>query len=200
MYDSILSALYTAAMMDPHEIDWFDVSRLLDGTPCQRSAAEALLNARLMEKLGAYSPVLCGTVPIDCDLPESDLDMVCYAPDLDRMHEYLSAELGEMPGFAIKQKNLFGVDSVICRLQLGVWPVEIVAQPLPVQHQRAYGHMLAEALLLYRGGPEINDIIRGLKRRGLSTEEAFASHFGLPGDPYEALLHLYKEQFGVAFD
>ena len=187
-------------MIDPRDINWFDISRLLSGTPHQRSAAETLFDVRLMEKLSEYSPVLCGTVPIDCDLPGSDLDIVCHAPDLDDIHGRLIDVWNNATGFVIKRKELFGVDSIISRFQFGDWPVEIVAQPLPVQRQRAYGHMLAEALLLYRGGPEINDIIRGFKRRGLSTEEAFARHFDLPGDPYETLFLLYKEQFNGTAD
>ena len=160
-------------MTDPRDIDWFDLSRLLDGTSRQRSAANALMRAGVTEKLSFYSPVLCGTVPIDCDLPSSDLDVVCHASDMDQLTAELQRGLSGKPDFVLKRKNLFGIDSIICRFCLEDWPVEIVAQSLPVQRQRAYGHMLAEALLLYQGKPETNDLIRALKRRGLSTEEAF---------------------------
>ena len=178
--------------MDARDINWFDLSRLLEGTPSQRSAALALKRLRLFELLEDYTPALCGTVPIDCELPSSDLDVVCHAPRRLVFEETLRIHFGDLPDFTCAVKTLVGEASVVCRFAFEGWRVEIVGQDVAVPLQRAFAHMVAEAHLLAGGPPSARDSIRDLKRQGLSTEEAFARLFGLQGDPYDALYGLYR--------
>jgi RimJ/RimL family protein N-acetyltransferase len=182
----------TARGFNPHRVAWRDPVRLLAGTPRQRDAALTLREAAILEKLSRRDAVLCGTVPIDCDIAGSDLDIVCRAPDLDDFAAELAALFAGESGLLIKRKHLIGIPTVICRFTRGAWPVEIVGQPMPVADQRAYGHMLAEAMLLAVSPLGTNERIRALRREGLSTEAAFGRHFHLPGDPYLALLDIYR--------
>lgn len=181
-------------MDDPRQIDWFDLSRLLSGTTTQRSAARALVRLRIMELLADYTPALCGTVPLGCDLPTSDLDIACCAPRLPPFAEVLRAHFGDQPGFECRTEPLGGVRSVVARFRTGRRRIEVVGQELPIFRQRAFVHMLAEALLLQRAGPEAIGEVRRLKREGRTTEEAFGELFALAGDPYEALVAIYERE------
>jgi hypothetical protein len=179
------------------ETNWFDITQLLGGTATQRSAAKTLINLRVFELLEDYTPALCGTVPIDCDIAGSDLDVICQTGRLVPFEETLRIHFGELPGFSCRRKKLAGVPSVVARFFVGGWRIEIIGQTIPVPRQRAFAHMLAEALLLSRAEYGANESIRELKRRGLTTEESFGELFSLPGDPYEALTHIYESEIAT---
>jgi len=179
---------------EAREINWFDISRLLGGTPSQQSAARTLLSLGIFDHLEEYTPVLCGTVPIDCDLPGSDLDIVCHAPRLIPFEETVRMFFGEAPRFRCRRKKLLGIPSVVTRFPAGRWSIEIVGQDVPVLQQRAFAHMVAEALLLSGADPETNEKIRALKREGMTTEEAFGKTFSLAGNPYNALMQIYANE------
>ena len=182
------------AVEDPRNIDWFDTSRLLVGSKSQRSAARLLKRLEIFELLADYTPILCGTVPLGCDLPGSDLDIVCRAERLPAFKEILHLFFGDRPCFECTGMRLAGIESVVARFRAGRWRLEIVGQPVPVLRQRAFEHMLAEALLLHRAGLGANEEVRRLKQQGFSTEEAFGKLFGLRGDPYEALSKIYGRE------
>src|SRR6266849_3193754 len=63
--------------------DWRDLTYLLRGTATQQAAYHALEALRVFPLLSAFDPVLAGTIPPDVDVPGSDLDIVCYAEDVD---------------------------------------------------------------------------------------------------------------------
>ena len=176
------------------EINWFDVSRLLGGTAGQQSAASTLLKLGIFDLLEEYTPVLCGTVPIDCDLPGSDLDIICHAPRPIPFEETVRMHFGDTLRFRCRRKRLVGIPSVVARFHASGWKIEIVGQAVPVLQQRAFAHMVAEALLLSGAGPETNTNIRDLKRGGKTTEEAFGKIFSLPGNPYDALMQIYESE------
>ena len=173
-------------------VPWQDISYLLDGNERQRAAYNALRSLRVFSILRDYSPVLVGTIPIAIDIDESDLDIVCKAVDLAAFEQRLTAAFGQWEGFRIKKKPVKGVPSVVASFfHAGFW-IEIFAQPRPVWEQSAYRHMVVEARLLAIGGEQTRRAIRRLKRSGLKTEPAFACHFEIDGDSYEALLQLSR--------
>lgn len=156
----------------------------------QRAADAAMRALGVMEALAQYGPVLCGTIPLGIDLPESDLDIICEAGDLSGFAERVTAFYGALEGFALKQKVVSGLPTVIARFRYGGFDFELFAQPRPAREQNAYRHMVAEARVLALAGPEAAEAIRALKAGGLKTEPAFAAYFGLEGDPYAVLLEL----------
>lgn len=165
---------------------------LQTGTPRQQAAYQAITGSGVMSLLAAFTPVLAGTIPLDIDIETSDLDIICEVRDAQHFVTTLTAGLSSHVGFTLHGEIVKGLPAVICRFSYMGFPFEIFGQPVPVLEQNAYLHMVAEYRLLQMAGPEAKEAIRSLKRQGLKTEPAFASYFGIPGDPYEVLLKLGK--------
>lgn len=51
------------------------------GNERQQLAYQTLIVHRVLEKLAEYSPILTGTIPINIDIENSDLDIICYWED-----------------------------------------------------------------------------------------------------------------------
>ncbi|MEJ8546029.1 DUF4269 domain-containing protein [Brevibacillus borstelensis] len=169
--------------------DWFDLSYLQLGTRRQKDAFHVLDSLGIFAKLGAYHPVLAGTIPLDIDVDTSDLDLIFFAEDLDRFEQIVKEEYGHLDHFAQARSEVHQVPtSITSFLHRNFW-LELFAQPVPVTRQNAYRHMVIEAKLLELAGHQAAQDIRALKERGMKTEPAFAYYFRLPGkDPYLSLL------------
>ena len=170
--------------------DWRDLSYLQRGTGRQKQAYRAIRSSRVHKILRDFSPTLAGTCPIDVDGADSDLDIICHAPDLDAFERRVTTALGAQKNLRIKRKTIRGIFSVIAEFQHAGFTFQLFAQPIPVHAQYAYRHLLVEARVLEIGGDAARKKIRALKERGLKTEPAFAQLLHLVGDPYEALLEV----------
>ena len=133
--------------------DWEDISSLLHGNERQRAAYETLQRLDVFEMLDRYTPTLVGTVPIDIDVPESDLDIICQADDLQKFAEDVRRAYGNQDDFRLWQRRIRDVPSVVAGFVSEEFPIEMFAQPQPVTAQNAYRHMVVEARLLEIGGP-----------------------------------------------
>lgn len=169
---------------------WDDLTYLNRGSERQRDAFQVLIELDILSVLAEYDPVLAGTFPLGIETPTSDLDILCYAEDLDRFDEVVTAVYGDQDEFDLRRKVKNGLPTSICNFRVRNIPLEIFAQLCPVEEQNAYRHMVAEARLLREGGEEAVMAIRNLKLDGMETEPAFGQYFCLPGDPYEELLRL----------
>ena len=58
-------------------IDFKDIGYLKNGNLRQQNAFDVLSELDIFEKLKEYNPILPGTIPIEIDLPKSDLDIIC---------------------------------------------------------------------------------------------------------------------------
>ncbi|PQP80151.1 DUF4269 domain-containing protein [Paenibacillus sp. PCH8] len=163
------------------------MAHLAKGNERQQDAYRVLQSSGLLDILADYHPYPAGTVPIDIDVPGSDLDLLCYVKDLDPFEAEMHDQIGVVGEFGCIRGEGDLPDQrpyVTFNLQVGHWPVEIFAQSVPVYRQNAYLHMLVEWRLLQLWGDAGHREIRRLKRAGWKTEPAFASVLGLQGDPY----------------
>lgn len=152
-----------------------------------RTIIEAL---RLLPRLAAFTPAVIGTPPLGIAVAGSDIDIVCYAPDLDRFAAELVRHFGGLPGFDLRRDEIRAVPSVVCSFDHAGWRVEIFGQAVPVAAQWGMRHFQIERRLLALFGVDFQSRVVALKRQGIKTEPAFAALLKLPGDPYEALLTL----------
>jgi len=169
--------------------DFRRLDYLAQGSDDQRRAHALLIRHDLLHRLTPLDVGLAGTVPLDIQVPGSDLDLLVEAPDPAALIPRLDGLFGQMPDYRRRLSPFPDGPALVAGFTLESWPVEIFAQALPVERQMAWRHMLVEARLLALF-PAANTAIRGLKAAGMKTEPAFATLFSLPGDPYQALLAL----------
>jgi hypothetical protein len=167
-----------------------DIDTLRTGTPRQRAAWRALTSLGIMGILAPFDARLAGTIPIDVDIPGSDLDILCHARDLDALEAVLTTHFATLPRFRCTRKVRYGHPILLCEFSHHDFPIQVYGSPTPVTRQRAWVHLVAEAYLLAQADDSAKAQVRSLKRAGVKTEPAFAQVFGLVGDPYEALYEL----------
>jgi hypothetical protein len=169
--------------------DWRDISYLSGGTERQRSAFSNLQEARVLERLCGYDPVLVSTVCLDIDVESSDLDVICTAHDLKVFATVLTSAFGSFRGFAVRHSTS-QESAVVAQFFCGAWEYEVFGQRIPVERQNAFRHLIQIDRVLSCGGEVWREKIRALKRVGMKTEPALATLLGLEGDPYRAVLAL----------
>lgn len=171
--------------------NWHDLSYLGRGTMRQKAAWEAIQKTHIMELLSEYRPVLAGTIPLDIEVAQSDLDIICESHDPEQFAQVVRTAYGCLHGFEVTQLDVKSIPTCVISFFTADFWFELFAQPIAVEKQNAYRHMDIEARLLDIGGMDAYQHIRALKQSGMKTEPAFAQYFHIPGDdPYEAMLQL----------
>ena len=172
------------------QINFTTIEYLKAGNPRQVAAYQTLTHNWIMEGLQQYDPILAGTIPINIDIENSDLDVICCFKELGEFARTIKDLFDQMEGFTIKTCEHQNTLSVKANFRVDDFEIEIFGQDIPTRLQNAYRHMVIEhRLLCERGEPFRQDIIK-LKQQGYKTEPAFASLLGIDGDPYTGLLAL----------
>ncbi len=190
-------------MMDGRKVAtlmWTDVASLNWGSDRQRDAYQAMIALDVLSVLAEFDPVLTGAYPLGLETPHSALRLSCYAEDLDDFSVQVKAAYGNLDEFHVVRRERNSVPTVVCRFQFRSFPMEIVAQPRPVEEQDGYRKMLAEAALLRDGGDEARAAIRQLMQEGVKAERAFGQYFRLEGEPGDALLAVADMHAGEVAD
>jgi hypothetical protein len=150
---------------------------------------EALERTEVLPKLAAFNPHVVGTPPLGLDLPTSDIDVICFAPDADAFTCAVWNAFGTRPTFRMWQK--IGLDRpVVANFADADWIIEIFGQASPISEQHGWRHFLVERRLLAFGGDTFRVAVMTRRNNGMKTEPAFAAALGLDGDPFQALLSL----------
>ena len=174
------------------EINWHDIAYLKLGNERQKNAYSVLNKLKIFKILREYNPTLVGTIPIEIDIPESDLDIICEVYDLEKFEELIIKSFNKYDDFHIEQKTVKGLLTSISYFGYSNFLIEIFGQPKPVIEQNGYRHMIVEKKLLEISGKSARKQIIKLKKLGLKTEPAFAKYFNLKGDPFDELLKLSR--------
>ncbi len=149
--------------------------------------SDALADSGVLTALAAFDPHVAGTPPLGIDLPDSDIDILCHAPDAEAFCRYVWSAFADCKGFAMHQWRSGG-RPVVARFHDRGWDFELFASPEPVVAQPGWRHFLVERRLLALGGDRFRAAVMAARRGGLKTEPAFAAVLGLSGDPYAAML------------
>ncbi len=166
------------------------ISYLKNGNKRQREAYQVLKRLQIFENLVAFKPILVGTIPIEIDIPGSDLDIICSCKKHQNFIDIVSKYYAQEEGFSITQKTIGTIDTTIIRFNTFSFPIEFFAQNRPTKSQLAYQHMLIEYQILQSQGQAFKQEVIELKKQGMKTEPAFAKLLHLQGDPYKTLLTL----------
>ncbi|WP_316764747.1 DUF4269 domain-containing protein [Pedobacter aquatilis] len=169
-------------------INFLDISYLKTGTERQRKAYQVLTERAILENLAQYNPILTGTIPINIDIENSDLDIICSAQDDKKFENDLTYHFKHERGFNITKNKKF--NALKANFFIDDFEIEIFGQNIPTKQQNAYRHMLIEYKILQEKGEDFRMQIIELKKQGYKTEPAFTRLLNLQGDPYEALLRM----------
>ncbi|MGE7881749.1 DUF4269 domain-containing protein [Bacillus sp. NPDC094077] len=168
------------------------ITYLQSGNDKQQKVYDVLNKLNIMEDLSLYSPVLCGTIPLRIDTPQSDLDIVMEVHNFNAFEQEMRSLYSSYEGFKIKKKKIKNTESIKVNFKFKGFEFELFAQPKPVRNQNAYKHMIVEYMLLMQY-PHIREEVIHLKENGLKTEPAFAHVLKIDGDPYEELILMGQE-------
>ncbi len=174
-------------------INFEDPSYLVTGNRRQQQAFHVLQELKVFEVLTAFKPVLAGTIPIEVDLPTSDLDIICSFSDEKDFESTIYNHYGNANGFSIRKTEKQGLSTVIANFRHEAFEIEVFGQTLPVHEQMAFRHMIKEYEILQEKDESFRLEIIRLKEQGISTEAAFARLLNIEGDPYSGLLK-YKSE------
>jgi len=164
------------------------IEYLQNGNEKQRQAYSILTNNLVLSKLKKFDPILVGTIPINIDIENSDLDIICTFFDKNEFQKSITENFGNKEEFSIRDNLHLETYAVVANFFLDGFEIEIFGQSIPTRHQLAYRHMIVEYNLLNKYGEMFRQQIINLKREGYKTEPAFAKALDLPGDPYMELL------------
>jgi hypothetical protein len=155
----------------------------------RRSFEAALAECGVLRVLASFDPRVAGTPPLGLDLPDSDIDVLCFAPDAHAFTNALWQNFSHAPGFIAKQW-VRAPRSVVASFEAAGWRIELYGEAIPVERQRGWRHFAVERRLLALGGKDLLAAALASRGQGMKTEPAFASALGLSGDPYLTLLDL----------
>lgn len=172
-------------------IDFTNIEYLKNGNQKQIKAFDLLTQNKILFNLSQFDPILVGTIPINIDIENSDLDIICYWKNKTDFTEKLNSLFGKENEFSIRETVIDDKESIIVNFKIDDFEIEIFGQNIPTKDQNGYKHMLIEHEILQSNDESFRlDIIR-LKQNGYKTEPAFAFLLGLKGNPYLELLE-YK--------
>ncbi len=150
------------------------------------SYRRAIRNARLLAVLASFDPHVVGRPPLGLDLPASDIDVLCHAPDPISFTSALWRAYADRRHFSIRQW-IDRTRPVIASFEADGWRFELFGATRPVHQQDGWRHFDVERRLLRLGGAAFRRRVMDHRAQGLKTEPAFAAVLGLEGDPYLAM-------------
>lgn len=169
-------------------IDFKNIEYLKSGNIRQKAAYSILSELGIFDLLNKYNPILTGTIPIEIDIPDSDLDIICECSDHNAFAKDLANKFDKYPDFQLWTNTHNGVKSTIASFSYEGQKIEIFGQNIPTDRQNSFRHMLIERAILQERGAEFKKQVVKLKKQGIKTEPAFSQILGLKGDPYIELL------------
>jgi len=168
--------------------DFSNIEYLKSGNQQQQKAYKILTQNRILSKLAEFDPILIGTIPINIDIENSDLDIICYWKNKIDFKEKLNSVFGKENEFTIREAIINEKESIIANFKINDFEIEVFGQNTPTKNQNGYKHMIIEHEILQSKGENFRLEIIKLKQKGYKTEPAFAFLLGLKGDPYIELL------------
>jgi len=151
-----------------------------------------LARTNILLVLKPWMPLLSGSIPLELDLPGSDLDILLGARDLDVAAQEISQKLSQhqiSEQISWKESQTRHGRCLTASIMANEITVELFLSAVNPLDQNSHRHLLSEYCLLVQHGEPLRARIKSLKAEGFTTEEAFAKALDLKGDPYDLLRH-----------
>ncbi len=169
-------------------MDFRDISYLSRGNLKQQAVYNLLKENAILETLSEYNPIVCGTIPIEIDIDNSDIDIICCYSTIEGFIETLKTSFLTHKGFRYAITTANKITSVVANFEIGGFEIEIFGQTTPSHLQNAYKHMAIEYQILKERDEKFRQEIIKLKKMGFKTEPAFGKMLNIQGNAYEELL------------
>jgi hypothetical protein len=169
--------------------DFLTIDYLEHGNELQQKVYHLLQHHQILEKLKTYHPIVVGTIPIEINIANSDIDIIGEIGDFEETASELIRKFSYFHQFRLEQKQNTETSKIlVCNFWIDEFEIEIYLENKNSINQNAYRHMFIEHKLLQKYDKTFRDEIIRLKQNGYKTEPAFAKVLHLKGDPYKALL------------
>lgn len=167
-----------------------DFVQLKLGNSLQRKIFQVLSDDKILDKISLYDPLLVGSIPLELDTKESDVDLICCFTDQNSYMEYMDSSFSTFQGYKMETYDQYGEKTVTVSFLSSGISFEIFAQQIPGRQQMAYRLLLIKKHLLDTHGPKFKTEILKMQQLGMKSEEAICKLLDLKGNPYLALLNL----------
>ncbi len=169
--------------------DWRNIEYLRNGNDIQKKAYQALTESGILAILRDFDPIVVGTIPINIDIPGSDIDIVCNVLDINAFQTLVRSSFSKYNSFTDRIKE--DGEVFVASFKFNNLEIEIYASDKLSTLQNGYRHMLIEERILSIAGEDFRNKIISLKKNGYKTEPAFGILLKLES-PYQDLLQLYN--------
>lgn len=150
----------------------FDNIEYLKNGNRKQEAYSVLSENKILSKLRSYDPILVGTVPINIDIENSDLDIICCFENKQDFRETITAHFKNEKNFTITENGGLDPSAIVANFVMDHFEIEIFGQSIPTKQQFAYRHMIIENNLLNQFGEEFRRQIIELKGRNRNMDLA----------------------------
>ncbi|QOG02330.1 DUF4269 domain-containing protein [Flavobacterium sp. MDT1-60] len=172
-------------------VDFSNIEYLKTGNQKQILAFKILTQNHVLLNIAEFEPLLVGTIPLNIDLENSDLDIICYWKNKTDFKTKIQSVFGKEKEFKIRETKIDNQETVVANFKIDPFEIEIFGQNIPTKNQNGYKHMIIEYQILASKDENFRLEIIKLKQKGFKTEPAFGLLLGLKNDPYQELLN-YK--------
>lgn len=175
--------------------DFSTIEYLKFGNQKQILAYDILTRNTILLNIAEFEPILVGTIPINIDIENSDLDIICYWKNKTDFKAKIQSAFGKEKEFTIRETQIDNKETVVANFKIDPFEIEIFGQNIPTKNQNGYIHMIIEDQILASKDENFRLEIIKLKQKGYKTEPAFGLLLGLKNDPYLELLNYKIDSF-----
>ena len=169
---------------------FLNINYLNYGNDRQKLLYEEITKLRLIESFSIFNPIIVGTIPIEIDIPSSDVDIIIDLSKGDILI-YFKEFAKNFRNFILEIKiNKISENSFIAQFQTENFKFEIFGEFKETSKQFGFVHMVIENEILNLLGQDFKNSIKKLKYKGFKTELAFCVLLNINEDPYGFLYNL----------
>jgi hypothetical protein len=171
-------------------INFDNIKYLQEGNDVQRKVFNIVSHSYIIQSLKNYSPIIVGSIPINVNIKESDIDIICHYTNKVEFKNTLITLFNKREEFIITEFLNYGIETVTSNFKIDGFEIEVFGQNVPTKEQLAYRHLLIEHKLLLQYGEPLRMYVVDQKLKGSKTEPAFCNWLGIEGNPYLEILKL----------
>ncbi|GGE94999.1 protein of unknown function [Chishuiella changwenlii] len=169
-------------------IDFTAIAYLEKGNALQQKTFRIISEYNILQKLEGYDPLVVGTIPINIDVENSDVDIILQTNNVEKLQDIILLHFQQFDDFSVTVNEKESERILVSNFTIDNLPFEIYASSIPTNNQNGYLHMLKEYEILQHLGEDFRKKIIHLKENGYKTEPAFCKLLNIEGNPYIELL------------